>query len=123
MGFWERTWQERTDAIKLAYGETYPADTVVSFSWTERPLRRPGACALCFAPIGESRDPIRHRRDDWLYLTMGLSQPLDKDEVPRDKAEGKSYSAFGIEFAFVVPDEAQWPSEALYYFMTYMTDG
>jgi Suppressor of fused protein (SUFU) len=123
MGFWERTWQERGDALTLAYGETSPADTVVSFSWTERPLRCPGACALCFPPIRESRDPTRQRRDDWLYVTMGLSQPLNKEQVKDERAAGKSYSAYGIEFAFVVPTEEKWHSDALYYFMTYMTDG
>ena len=123
MGFWERTWQERGDAIKLAYGETSPKDTVESFSWEDDPFRCPGACALCLPPIPEGRDPIRHRRDDWLYLTMGLSQPLDKNEVKRRKAAGDSYSNFGIEFAFVVPEEAKWPMEALYFFMTYMIDG
>jgi len=123
MGFWERTWQERADVVTLAYGPTSPPDTVISFSWTDDPLRCPGACALRFPPIHESRYPIRHRRDDWLYLTMGLSQPLDKEQVENEKTAGKSYSAYGIEFAFVVPTEESWPSEALYYFMTYMTEG
>jgi hypothetical protein len=123
MSFWERTWQERADAIRLAYGDTSPADTVISFSWKDDPLRCPGACALCFPPIPESRDPVRRRRDDWLYLTMGLSQPLDKKQVEQERAAGKSYSAFGLEFAFVVPNRTEWPPEALRYFMTYMTEG
>ena len=123
MSFWEHTWQERADAIKLAYGETLPADMVKSFSWSDNPFRCPGACALCFPPIAECRDPVRHRRDDWLYLTMGLSQPHDKKQVERERAASKSYSAFGMEFAFIVPQQADWPAEALYYFMTYMTDG
>jgi suppressor of fused protein SUFU len=122
MGFWERTWQERHDEIHRAFGDTFPPKTVVSFSWKDR-IRCPGGCALHLPPIEASRDPLRHRRDDWLYLTMGLSQPLDEKQVETERAAGKSYSSFGFEFAFVTPNECTWATQALYYFITYLTDG
>jgi hypothetical protein len=122
MAFWERTWSERAEAIKLAFGDTWPSETVFPFSWKDR-IRCPGACALALPPIVESRDPIRHRRDDWLYLAMGLSQPLDKKQVDVERAAGKSYSALGVEFAFIVTDRCEWATHALYWLMTYQTDG
>jgi hypothetical protein len=122
MTFWERTWQERGDAIKLAYGDTSPPETVLSFSWHDS-IRCPGACALPLPPIEASRDRVRHRRDDWLYLTMGLSQPLDREQVQAEREAGKSYSSRGFELGFVVPDQCEWPGDALYGFMTHITDG
>lgn len=35
MTFWERIWEERGDALQLAYGDTSPPETVSSFSWHE----------------------------------------------------------------------------------------
>jgi hypothetical protein len=122
MNFWERTWEERGDVLKLAYGDTSPPETVVSFSWRDR-IRCPGACALPLPPIEASRDPIRHRRDDWLYLTMGLSQPLDRKQVKAEREAGKSYSSYGFELGFIVPDQCDWPADALYGFVTHITDG
>ena len=122
MTFWERTWEERGDALKLAYGDTSPPETVISFSWRDR-IRCPGACALPLPPIEASRDPVRHRRDDWLYLTMGLSQPLDRKQVKAEREAGKSYSSYGFELGFVVPDQCKWPADALYGFVTHITDG
>jgi Suppressor of fused protein (SUFU) len=122
MGFWERTWKERSDAIELAYGKTSPPDMVISFSWPDR-VRCPGACALRFPPIMASRDPLRHSRCDWLYMTMGLSQPQDMRQVEIERAAGKSYSSYGIEFAFVVQEDSSWVPSALRNFITYQTEG
>lgn len=121
MGFWERTWQERRDEIYRAYGDTWPPDTVHAFSWDD--IRCPGACALALPPLEQSREPVRHRREDWLYLSLGLSQPIDKKQFQAEREAGKQYSAFGLEFAFLTPKESPWAIEALYYFMTYMTEG
>jgi hypothetical protein len=96
MGFWERTWQERGDEIRRFFGETEPPGMVVSYSWRDR-IRLPGACALQLPPVEESRDPMRHRRDEWLYLTLGLSQPLNRAQMEAERAVGKSYSARGFE--------------------------
>ena len=74
-------------------------------------------------PIEESRDPTRHRRDDWLYLTMGLSQPLDQKQLDAERKAGKLYSSYGIELGFIVPKESNWPSEALCAFVSHITDG
>lgn len=122
MGFWERTWAERSEAVGLAFGGTAPPGEVYSFSWEDE-IRCPGACAIAFPPVGASRDPIRHERPDWLYLTLGLSQPLDREQVERERAAGKSYSSHGIEFAFVVERESSLALFALKNFIEYQTDG
>jgi len=122
MPFWERTWQERSDAIKLAYGDTEPPDSVHPFSLTDR-LLCPGACALALPPRPASRDPRRHSRADWLYLTMGLSQPSDKEQHHADRTAGRQYSAHGFELGFVVPEPANWPVDALDGFVSHITEG
>ncbi len=121
MTFWERTWEERGEVLKRAYGDTSPPDTVISFSWRDR-IRCPGACALPLPPVDASRDPLRHRRDDWLYLTMGLSQPLDQREVDAAREAGSPYSSRGFELGFLVPDQCGWPAEVLQGLMTLITD-
>lgn len=121
MTFWERTWNERGDEIRRAFGDTWPPGIVHAFSWDN--IRCPGACAMTLPPIEQSRDPLRHRRDHWLYLTLGLSQPLDEQEFLQGRAAGKAFSRFGVEFAFLTESQATWPIDALYYFMTYMTEG
>ena len=73
----------------------------------------PGACALPLPPIEESAPILRYRRDDWLYLTMGLSQPLDRKQVKAEREAGKTYSSYGIELGFIVPDRCDWPADAL----------
>ena len=119
MNYWEETWEERAESIKRAYGAPWPPDTVVSFSWRDR-IGFPGACALRLPPIEASRDPVRYLREDWLYLTMGLSQPLDEAQVERKRAAGKKCSSYGIELGFVVADQSDWASTALYGFMTHI---
>jgi formylglycine-generating enzyme required for sulfatase activity len=36
MGFWERTWEERGDVVRLAFGDGDPPGTVISYSWQDR---------------------------------------------------------------------------------------
>ena len=54
---------------------------------------------------------------------MGLSQPLDKQQLEEERAAGKSYSAYGFELGFLVPEKAAWPVDALYGFMSHITEG
>ena len=54
---------------------------------------------------------------------MGLSQPLDRNQVKAEREAGKSYSSYGFELGFIVPDQCEWPADALYGFMTHITDG
>lgn len=122
MGFWERTWTERNDALRRVFGDTWPSETVTAFSWSDR-IRCPGACALTLPPSLGSHDSAPPRRDDWLYLSVGLSQPLDQRQADDARVAGESASAYGIEFALLTPTEVNWATSALYYFMTYQLEG
>jgi hypothetical protein len=122
MGFWEQTWRERSQELERVFGQTEPPDTVTAFTWNESFLC-PGACALTLPPIEASRDPLRQQRNDWLYLSLGLSQPLDRKQVAEERAAGKSFSAFGIEFAIVTPTAGPWASEVLDYLVRYVVAG
>jgi hypothetical protein len=86
-------------------------------------VRLPGACALAFPPIEGGRDPAPHRREDWLHVSLGLSQPIDRKQVEEERRAGKVYSARGFELAFVTQEHSLWAVNALYFFLTSITDG
>lgn len=123
MGFWERTWEERGEELRRRFGPTDPPDTVVSFSWDD--IRLPGACALVFPPVHEASDPRGpwHKRDHWLYLTLGLTQPLNRKQVEQERQAGKQYSSYGFELGIVTHERCDWPTEALYLFLSHVTEG
>jgi hypothetical protein len=118
--FWHRTWHEREETVRRAFGETDPPGTVVAFSWDD--LRVPGACALAFPPTQGNRDDLAPR-DHWLYLTLGLTQPLDAVQLRRERAAGKRYSARGVELGILTDARAHWAPGALYLFLSAVTEG
>ena len=120
--YWERTFRERNEIIFAAYGDTEPSGYVQAFSWSDR-IRLPGACSVSFPPIHKTSNPPRHARDEWLHLSIGLSQPLDKKQVDQDRAAGKAYSSHGFEFGILTDTKASWPSDLLYLLLTATTDG
>lgn len=122
MGFWERTWQERSDVLTATFGETEPPGMVTSFSWQDR-IRCPGACAITFPPVERRRDPIRHARNDWLNVSQGLSQPADKKVVEFAHSQSNPWSGLGYEMGILTPKVSRWPVSALYRWLTLVTDG
>ena len=114
--FWARTWQERSDEIEARLGAAL--DQVVSFSWKPR-SRVPGACALTLPPCdGEGRP----RRSEWLFLTLGMSQPSGSDEVRERRTSGAFHSGHGYELGVLTQDAATWPAKLLYELVTYITE-
>ncbi len=112
--WWQRTWQERHDAIEDALG---PIESeVASFSWPS--IRVPGACALTLPPV----DVGSLCRPEWLYLSMGMSQPLSTAEDQERRAKREAHSGFGYEFALLADRAAPWAPELLYEMITYFTD-
>jgi hypothetical protein len=113
--WWHRTWEERFDELQNALG---PAnDLVTSFSWKDR-IRVPGACAVTLPP--QAREP--HRRADWLYVSFGLSQPPNPEEVRERKAKRDFHSGRGYELAVLSADAAPWAPGALYDLLTRLTE-
>ncbi|MFN6107423.1 MAG: hypothetical protein ACK5EA_23625 [Planctomycetaceae bacterium] len=94
---WKNRWEERGLAVQRVLGETIPPGSVTPFSWKEYIL--PGACALAFGPKREG--------DDFLYMTLGLSQPLQSTD-----------KAFPWEFSVRTRRHEEWPSDLLYQLLT-----
>jgi hypothetical protein len=113
--FWERTWNERRESAEAAFGAS--EDMVMSFSWKDRVI--PGACAVTFPPHRGERGAAP--RNHWLYLTMGLSQPVSAAEVQKRRAQKDGRSGRGYELAIATRDESPWVAEALYELITYFT--
>jgi hypothetical protein len=112
--WWSRTWEERRDQIEAAVGSVQ--DEVVSFSWRRAP-RIPGACALTIPP-----SPDVARRQEWLYLSMGVSQPLSESQVRACRTRGENRSGFGYELGVLTSEAALWAPELLYELITYFTE-
>ena len=123
MGFWERTWKERNDELLRRFGPTEPPGIVHSYSWSD--VRLPGACAMAFPPTAaqlQSGGPW-HERNHWLYVTLGLTQPLDEEQVRLERAAGKQYSAHGFELGILTARQSAWVTSALSLLLTHITEG
>jgi hypothetical protein len=105
--WWMSTFKEREDLLRERFGQTDPPAYVTSFSWSDPDLIIPGACALCFPP-DESDRP------HWLYLSHGLTQPLE----PQPRVLGR-WSGYGCEFGILTREKSHWPVEVLHQLMTY----
>jgi len=95
---WLKLWEERRQAVERVLGGTTPPGEVLPFSWQCYTL--PGACALTFAPC--------ETRDDWLYMTLGLTQPVQW---------GCESSPW--EFCVRTRETAPWAHQLLYDLTTY----
>jgi hypothetical protein len=109
--WWSRTWEERRDEIEAAVGPIQ--GEVVSFSWQPTP-RIPGACALTIPPVA--------RRREWLYLSMGVSQPRSESQDRACRTRGETHSGFGYELGVLTSEAASWAPELLYELITYFTE-
>ncbi len=100
---WLELWEERGRAVCGVLGDMVPPGGVIPFSWDNYIL--PGACALAFGPRGS--------RTNWLYMTLGLTQPVEK-----------SNQAGGWEFCVRTKDSVTWVYQLLYDLLTfYLSEG
>lgn len=97
--WWEKAWIERNMSVQMALGQTSPPGNVHSFSWDDLDLVIPGACAMSFAP--------NTRRASWMTISLGLTQPLDKDDTSNP-----------WEFCLHTKDAEPWRLELLYDLIT-----
>jgi len=121
MDFWQQTWQERQDEVKRWFGQTEPRGVVTAFSWKNR-IALPGACSLCLPPIHYPHADEEFRTH-WLYLTIGLSQPLNAEEVRNKRAARNRNSRYGFELGVLTNEKSSWPSDALYLLLSHITEG
>jgi hypothetical protein len=108
--WWEEAWTEREDLLCAFYGPSHPPGSpegyVCAFPGGAIRLRIPGGCAYAFRPrIG---GPPGAREDAWLFVSHGITQPLDRDEVRAARREGSDRSSYGWEFAIELAEPAGW---------------
>jgi hypothetical protein len=125
--WWERTWREREEELTRAFGQSHPPGSpegyVVSFSWDDWSLCVPGACAMVFPPEPGGGAVGRETRNDWLYLTHGLTQPAGPEAVVAGRKAGQSRSGYGWEFGIIVGEPAEWVPQLLKGLVTYTRTG
>ena len=91
---WTLRWNERGASVRAVLGDTVEPGMVHSFSWKDFLL--PGACAMTFKSSLDGRD-------SWLYMTLGLTQPLRSSD-----------RAFPWEFSIRTTENVIWPVDLLY---------
>lgn len=101
--WFERTWNDREEAIWDRYGPSHPPDSVEGhvLALPDRIRReRPGACVYVFPPSSVSG---RVPRGSWTYATHGLTQPPGDDCPPPST----------WELALELPAAAPWAPHLL----------
>jgi hypothetical protein len=120
--WWQRTFAERHALLERHFGPSHPpgsaAGHVLALEW-ER-IAIPGACCMVFPP-GEGNGRERRARRDWLYVTHGLTQPLDDDHLAALAASDEP-SGFEAEFAVLTPGPADWAAPLLQQVMWFVRD-
>ena len=104
--WWEKTWKERDELLRSEFGRTEPREAVIAFSWKRVDLVIPGGCCLVFPPRSQERE-------HWLYLSHGLTQPLEPD------SRESEVSAYGWEFAILSASPSTWAPYVLYELLSY----
>lgn len=128
--WWEETWGERQAEVERVYGASHPPGSpegyVIAFDWDDVSI--PGGCCLVFPPR-ELSEPW-HR--DWIYASLGLTQPGSPDEVrvpPRGADEGENdegdeaaadRAGHRAELGLVLVEPAGWAANVLRQLMWYV---
>lgn len=111
IAWWERTFAAREDELDSFFGPSHPPDAaegdVLAFDRCgsgEYEILIPSGCAhVC--PPNPARGDREIERRNWLYVTVGLSQPSDPDERPwDDESRGRKLSGRGVEFAVITAE-------------------
>jgi hypothetical protein len=110
-----RTFKEREDALDAILGPSHPPQSpeghVLSINKCgsgEHAVLIPGACLHLCPPVLASCEGGPRERPNWVYASVGLSQPADPDDKPRNGERGSNLSAHGVEFGMVVSEPAEW---------------
>ena len=102
----------RERAIHAVFGETFPADQVLSPDDPRLAVNWPGGCLLRFAPLKS--------RTGWHYVSHGLCQPEERGAAERFELNPDAHSGFGVEFIISVPADATWAPRALLQIVKYV---
>ena len=131
---WERTWKEREETLEALFGVSQPPGSPTGYvisldlSWPKEwpDLVIPAACVQVFRP-DEARaagpSPTYDWSDGWLYLTLGISQPIEGGgpaDVGLARADSKNLSGYGAEFGVMLPTPQPWLAGFLRWLMGYV---
>lgn len=97
--WYEDSMQSREDALVQRFGPFSPAGQVIKPQDEGWDLTIPGFAFLRFPPT--------ETRPFWLYVTHGLTQPIEAEDFEAGKSGGQS--GFGVEFALATSTEEAWP--------------
>lgn len=115
--------QVRANALHYIFGKSHPEDSVWSPSTDhELFLNWPGGAIMCFPPQGD--------RQNWYFVTHGLSQPpMEDDLIPvaldeyldwREARGEEEVSGWGIELVISTRDFYDWPLNLLMELVQYL---
>ena len=105
--------EERRAALEAAFGPSHPPDSpegvALSFQWDDVTI--PGGCCLVFRPASG--------RQDWLYVSLGLSLPPDGRRPNAARPEAVP-SPYGVEIGMLVREPADWVAPVIRQVMWYV---
>lgn len=118
--WWDRTFAERLAILVRDFGQSHPPGgargSILPFKWSRMEI--PGAACLVIPPtrrFEEVASPHRH----WLYVTVGLTQPVDPDHL-HTLLESEGPSSYEAEFAVMTRRPADWAPPLLQQVMWYV---
>jgi hypothetical protein len=117
--WWEDTFAERRRELERVYGVTHPPGSpqeyAVLFEWDD--VNIPGGCCLVFPP----RETAAAGHLDWVYASLGLTQPLVPDDVVTvSEAADPARSGYAAELGLVLAGPADWAPRVIRQLMWYV---
>jgi hypothetical protein len=118
--WWDRTFSERQRLLERTFGCSQPPGAprgnVLPLQWDRMEI--PGACCLVIPPT-PTNESVRFPHEDWMYLTLGLTQPVDPEHL-RVLREATSPTSYESEFALLTREAADWAPSLLQQVMWYV---
>lgn len=105
--------EARWNALRYIFGKTYPEDGVWTPQDPELLWNWVGGAFVCFPP--------RRKRNNWDFVTHGLSQPME-DDLAQDalNREEDLISGLGIELVISTRDFCNWAPDVLANIVKYL---
>lgn len=126
--WWDETWGERQAEVERVYGASHPPGSpegyVTAFDWDDVSI--PGGCCLVSPP--RELSVAWHR--DWIYASLGLTQPGSPNGVPgsprrEDGDDDEGHEAadrtgYHAELGLVLAEPADWATNVIRQLMWYV---